>query len=730
MESKLKLGNHADWNISFNEQRILLTCKSDEAAAAKDDDGWMILSSAVLNGGLQEISSASAKLQLLNAKVPADYDGVTPDPRTFLEEMASREIKQQQQRDLSSSNVTTVGMMTAASMNSLRIGTRQACVPSPPHGHDDVIVDAIVTAGISNARAAGADADCFFVSSSPPAGTINTIILTDAILQSDDGSSTGGDNNLSPMMEAYAIAIEAKCRATADLGISCAKRPDHSSQGTGTDCCLLVAKRTTNGGGDRRRRVRYAGKHTLFGELIGQAVYQATRDAVLSSIEFTYRHHVLLTKLVSPLTLYRCHGCWRQFCHVLRHGHAPWVPSAPMEPVPKPRGMVLLVGCLGVLMAFGIHCRYEIGDSPSANSDTLRHASTGLVRPSGSILLAVLFWDRFLGGSLLVPVSLHPVVLTGNVITTILQWIPDSAFQHRHPIRGILAGCALLLGTLAVSMTAAWWCLLLLPTTAMMSIGTSGGAIARQMSQFLPWFLELYLVQSALSLQLLCSIALQMAHHLERGQIGEARARLSWLCSRDPSTLRSNELAAGTLESLSENLSDSLVSPLTYYVLLGPLGAFGFRVANTLDSRVGYRGGRYEYVGKPSARLDDLLNLFPARLTAVLLALAAWCLRNCIECKTSRVTSASRGLTVAWKDARQCDSPNAGWPMATMAGVLNVCLEKKGQYALNKAGAPPCYKSIRIGHDIALLAGLLAVFVALVVSIVGDMHAESDATSL
>jgi cobalamin biosynthesis protein CobD/CbiB len=68
--------------------------------------------------------------------------------------------------------------------------------------------------------------------------------------------------------------------------------------------------------------------------------------------------------------------------------------------------------------------------------------------------------------------------------------------------------------------------------------------------------------------------------------------------------------------------------------------------------------------------------------------------------------------------------------MATMAGVLNVCLEKKGQYALNKAGAPPCYKSIRIGHDIALLAGLLAVFVALVVSIVGDMHAESDATSL
>ena len=102
--------------------------------------------------------------------------------------------------------------------------------------------------------------------------------------------------------------------------------------------------------------------------------------------------------------------------------------------------------------------------------------------------------------------------------------------------------------------------------------------------------------------------------------------------------------AGGTLESLSENLSDSLVSPLTFYAVLGPLGAFGFRVANTLDSRVGYRGGKYEYVGKPSARFDDLLNLLPARLTAVLLALASWCVYICDGC-TLREESTLPGKT-------------------------------------------------------------------------------------
>ncbi|KAL3910036.1 MAG: hypothetical protein SGILL_007848 [Bacillariaceae sp.] len=352
----------------------------------------------------------------------------------------------------------------------------------------------------------------------------------------------------------------------------------------------------------------------------------------------------------------------------------------------------------------------------------MRDVSRQLLRPSVSILLAVVFWDRFLGGSLFVPICLHPVVLTGNVISAILKWMPESVFQHQNSVRGIFAGTVLMLGTL-ITCIAAGWCLLILPTTIFTRIGASDH-IGVVLSRCLAWFLQLYLVQSALSLQLLCTICLQMAHHLQRGQIDNARAQLSWLCSRDPSNLQPEELAGGTLESLSENLSDSLVSPLTFYVLLGPLGAFGFRVANTLDSRVGYRGGRYEFVGKPSARFDDILNLFPARLTAVLLALASWCLCICRNYKMKNI-SGERGMKIAWCDASQCDSPNAGWPMATMAGILNVCLEKKGHYYLNKAGSPPDHAIICVGHDIAQLGGLLAVLLAIAASLIrGDLFEQ------
>ena len=112
------------------------------------------------------------------------------------------------------------------------------------------------------------------------------------------------------------------------------------------------------------------------------------------------------------------------------------------------------------------------------------------------------------------------------------------------------------------------------------------------------WILKLLLLKSTFSLHLLCTaIALRLAR-FEREQIDEARAQLSWLCSRDPSNLNSSDLAGGTLESLSENLSDGFVAPLFWYVLFGHIGALGYCVVNTLDSRIGHRG-KYKWFGKP-----------------------------------------------------------------------------------------------------------------------------------
>ena len=174
--------------------------------------------------------------------------------------------------------------------------------------------------------------------------------------------------------------------------------------------------------------------------------------------------------------------------------------------------------------------------------------------------------------------------------------------------------------------------------------------------------------------------------------------QLCWLCSRDSANLDEEELAAGTLESLAENLSDGLVAPLFWYCCYGPVGALLYRVVNTLDSTVGYRD-KFEWFGKPSARADDVINLVPARITSILLIIAAG-ISGCGDMK--------KGCRVAWTDSKLTASPNAGWPMSCLAGLLAVKLEKPKEYALNKLGSRPDGSSIKLGHKVVHIAAVLA----------------------
>ncbi|NNJ11823.1 cobalamin biosynthesis protein CobD [Chloroflexales bacterium ZM16-3] len=160
---------------------------------------------------------------------------------------------------------------------------------------------------------------------------------------------------------------------------------------------------------------------------------------------------------------------------------------------------------------------------------------------------------------------------------------------------------------------------------------------------------------------------------LQRDDLAEARRLLSWhLVSRATGELSADEVAAAAIESLAENLSDSLVAPALAYLVGGLPGLAVYRLSNTADAMWGYRSERYEYLGKPAARLDDLFNLAPARLTAAMIALAAQ-----IVC--GRGTQAGRG---AWRDHGSTASPNAGWPMAAMAGALDTTLTKREHYTL------------------------------------------------
>ncbi|GAB1645528.1 cobalamin biosynthesis protein [Krasilnikovia sp. MM14-A1259] len=161
-----------------------------------------------------------------------------------------------------------------------------------------------------------------------------------------------------------------------------------------------------------------------------------------------------------------------------------------------------------------------------------------------------------------------------------------------------------------------------------------------------------------------------MAGHLQHGDLAAARGRLSHLCGRDPSALDAPELARATVESVAENTSDAVVAPLFWGALGGLPGLLGYRAANTLDAMVGHRSARYARFGTPAARLDDVLNLLPSRLTGALTVVAA-------PLAGGRPGEA---LRVWRRDRNDHPSPNAGQCEAAMAGALGVRLGGRNVY--------------------------------------------------
>jgi len=188
---------------------------------------------------------------------------------------------------------------------------------------------------------------------------------------------------------------------------------------------------------------------------------------------------------------------------------------------------------------------------------------------------------------------------------------------------------------------------------------------------------EAGLLSLTTSLRTLLRRAAEVHAALERGDLVTARQLLGYhLVSRDTSALGVAEVAAATIESVAENLSDGVVAPWCWYAVGGLPGAAAYRAANTLDAMWGYRTPELTDLGWGAARLDDLLNLGPARLTAGALALAAGPQR-------------ARASAVWRRDAGQTASPNAGHPMAAMAGALGVRLGKPGAYLLGAEFPPP-----------------------------------------
>lgn len=243
--------------------------------------------------------------------------------------------------------------------------------------------------------------------------------------------------------------------------------------------------------------------------------------------------------------------------------------------------------------------------------------------------LLALAWDLTLGEP---PAKLHPVVWFGRIAGFV-----DSRYKRHSPVLDFLSGSLTALIVIAFA-----FLLSIVPFYAPFPVN---------------YFLAVYLIKS--------SFAIRSLHEHVSGtitdDIEEKRRTVSMIVSRDTKALGEAHLNSAAIESLAENLNDSVVAPLFYFLLFGLSGAVVYRAVNTLDAMLGYRNERYEFFGKFSARLDDVLNFIPARLTVLLyLPLGG---RKVIE--YSRLARFKI---------------NSDKPMAAMSAILGVWLEKPGVY--------------------------------------------------
>lgn len=212
-----------------------------------------------------------------------------------------------------------------------------------------------------------------------------------------------------------------------------------------------------------------------------------------------------------------------------------------------------------------------------------------------------------------------------------------------------------------------------------------------------------FLLKSSFSFKELCKVAGKVKNLLAAGRLEEARLGLRALVGRNTKGLPEPFLISATVESVAENTSDGFVAPLFYFLIFNVPGAIFYRTVNTLDSMLGYRG-EYEYLGKFAAGLDDGLNFIPARITALLIMIAAL-----IRGKRARTS-----LRVMFRDGPKTQSPNAGRPMAAMAGALGISLEMKGYYRLGEGGLPSSPELIDESLKITKASMLIWVLICLV----------------
>lgn len=262
-----------------------------------------------------------------------------------------------------------------------------------------------------------------------------------------------------------------------------------------------------------------------------------------------------------------------------------------------------------------------------------------------TLVITSLLLDWLLGDPRWLP---HPVVAIGRLVAALERVLRRFVANERS------AGVLLLVLTVGVSVAAAWGLVL--------GAGFLHPAAGFAVEAFLGW--------TCLAARSLHDESGRVAEALARGDLPAARHALSLIVGRDTEALPEPEIWRGAVETVAENTSDGVIAPLFWLMVGGAPLAIAYKAVNTLDSMVGYKNERYLRFGWASARFDDLVNLVPARLTGVLMALAAPILG----------LSGRNAWRIMLRDGRNHSSPNSGIPEAAAAGALGVQLGGTNRY--------------------------------------------------
>ena len=284
----------------------------------------------------------------------------------------------------------------------------------------------------------------------------------------------------------------------------------------------------------------------------------------------------------------------------------------------------------------------------------------------------------------------HPVRLIGRTITA------GDRYLHAYNRSGdLIRGGLLVIAVIAAAGLAAWAVI----------------AMSQMISPYAGALAAILIAWTTIAARGLDDAAREVEHHLWAGDEVRARYSIRALAGRDPETLDACGLIRATIESVAENSSDGIIAPLLFLIVAGPVGAVAYKSVNTLDSMIGYKNTRYLYFGRLAARLDDLVNLVPSRLTAISIGLAA-------AIVTGRM---KRSISTVLTDGGKHESPNAGYPEAAMAGALGVELGGDAFYAgelvrhprLGRTEVPLDLNALRSARIIMWVASAIALFLTL-----------------